>query len=510
MGEQQWPRHGEFRTVGQPAPVGALRAMVEAVREGVVAVDGEGRIVAANGAAVALVGAGLGVGATLTAALPIAAAPGRPGLGEAVQAVLRGGVGAIEVRGELARPGAERGMPLVGRIVPWRESGAVAGAVITLCGGDPDREARHLVDLTERRFERFFDHAPIGKSMTAPDGRLLRVNRALGERLGRSVDEMQSSSYAPITHPEDLAETQTAMARILTGETESAVFEKRFLHSDGHYVWTQVTSRLERDDDGKPLFFVTHIQDISELRAKREAIEASNRELEQFAYAASHDLQEPLRMVASFTQLLAKRYGPQLDDDAREFIGFAVDGAQRMQRLIHDLLSYARVSTRGQALGPVALGAALGEALVALQAAVRESGGSVVQGDLPVVLGDAVQLTQVFQNLIGNALKFHRPGVPPEVHVSAEVNEGRWVVAVRDNGIGVEPRYFDRIFGIFQRLHTQSEYPGTGLGLALCQRILHRHGGRLWVESVPGEGATFFFSLSSAPDAPARGPEASP
>jgi signal transduction histidine kinase/PAS domain-containing protein len=234
-----------------------------------------------------------------------------------------------------------------------------------------------------------------------------------------------------------------------------------------------------------------------ELRRTLAKLERSNQELERFAYVASHDLQEPLRMVASYTQLLAQRYGDRLDQDAHEFIGFAVDGATRMRRLINDLLEYSRVTTHGDNLAPVDAQAVLKEALTNLRAAIQDTGGVVTAEPLPWVLADATQLAQVFQNLIGNALKF-RGEAPPRVHITVTPREGAWLFAVADNGIGIDPQYFDRIFIIFQRLHPSQRYPGTGIGLALCQRIVERHGGRLWVESAPGHGSTFYFTLRRA------------
>ncbi len=231
-------------------------------------------------------------------------------------------------------------------------------------------------------------------------------------------------------------------------------------------------------------------------------LERSNQELEQFAYVASHDLQEPLRMVASFTQLLAQRYRDRLDQDAKEFIGFAVDGATRMQRLIQDLLAYSRVTTRGAGLAPTDTQTALRHALENLRAAIQESGAVVTHDELPTVLADAAQVTQVFQNLVGNAIKF-RGEDQPRVHVSATSTEDGWVFSVADNGIGIDPQYFDRIFLIFQRLHPSHRYPGTGIGLALCHRVVQRHGGRIWVASAPGKGATFFFTLHRQEGRPA-------
>ena len=223
----------------------------------------------------------------------------------------------------------------------------------------------------------------------------------------------------------------------------------------------------------------------------------SNRELEQFAHVAAHDLQEPLRMVASFTQLLGKRYGDKLDDDGRDFIHYAVDGANRMQNLISDLLSFSRIGTRESVFEPTSCDFVLNRALGNLALAIEESGAEITWGALPQVMGDARQLSQLFQNLIANAIKF-RNNKPPKVEIQAERDGHNWKISVRDNGIGISPEQASRIFVIFQRLHTRAEYPGTGIGLSICKKIVERHGGRIWMEGSPGGGSTFFFTLPAA------------
>jgi light-regulated signal transduction histidine kinase (bacteriophytochrome) len=237
------------------------------------------------------------------------------------------------------------------------------------------------------------------------------------------------------------------------------------------------------------------LRQTADLLAQQTAeLARSNEELERFAYIASHDLQEPLRMVASYTQLLARRYRGKLDEDADEFIGYAVNGANRMQQLIRDLLEYSRVGTRGGAFTSVDCGELVATVIGDLGAAIAETGATVVAGDLPTVSADRSQLRQLFQNLVENALKY-RSDTPPVVRIAASQDGDEWRFSVQDNGIGVAPEYADRIFVIFQRLHTQAEYPGTGIGLALCKRIVERHGGRIWVESAAGGGSTFHFTL---------------
>jgi signal transduction histidine kinase len=233
-----------------------------------------------------------------------------------------------------------------------------------------------------------------------------------------------------------------------------------------------------------------------EMTLQRRELERSNADLEQFAYAASHDLQEPLRMMISYTQLLAKRYKGKLDSDADDFIAFAVDGANRMQRLIRDLLAYSHVGSQGVALVGVSSEHALAQALANLYKVIAERSAEVTHDPLPWVMADETQLIQLFQNLIGNAIKYQNGGTP-QVHVSAaKIDDSGWLFSVKDNGLGIEPRYFEKIFGMFQRLHGRNEYAGTGIGLAICKKIVERHGGTISVESEPGHGSTFSFTLA--------------
>jgi PAS domain S-box-containing protein len=281
----------------------------------------------------------------------------------------------------------------------------------------------------------------------------------------------------------------------------TVVLELDFLHKDGHIVSLEAIMSFIRDQNDSPAGIYGLSRDITErklaeerLREALNELARSNAELEQFAYSASHDLQEPLRMVSSYVQLLERRYKDKLDSDADDFIGFAVDGVHRMQNLISDLLEYSRVGMRGKPLRPTEAGTALDHALSNLEVAIKESGAVITRDDLPTVMADETQLIQLFQNLIGNAINF-RGDDKPSIHISAGRRPNEFLFSVRDNGIGIDPGQYERIFQIFQRLHTKSEHSGTGIGLAVCKRIVERHGGLIWVESEPGSGSTFFFTL---------------
>jgi PAS domain S-box-containing protein len=291
--------------------------------------------------------------------------------------------------------------------------------------------------------------------------------------------------------------------------------ELRQTCKDGRQVIVASQWSVRRDAAGRPVAYLKLNTDVtarrraeaelrqtaeelarsnSELMRLTDELARSNSELEQFTHVASHDLQEPLRMVSSYTQLLARRYSGRLDEDADEFIAYAVDGANRMQGLIEDLLAYARVGSRGRELEPVDLQAIVTQLLESMSATLADSGGRVQVGELPMVMADPTQIRQLFQNLIGNAVKYRRDE-PLLVEVSAELQDGDWTFRVRDNGIGFESQYAEQVFSMFKRLHTRVEYEGTGIGLAICKKIVDRHGGNIWAESEPGQGSTFAFTI---------------
>ncbi len=258
----------------------------------------------------------------------------------------------------------------------------------------------------------------------------------------------------------------------------------------------EVIRRALREKDERSLRH--HVEE--DLARKVDELARSNADLEQFAYVASHDLQEPLRMVTAYTQLLSERYRAKLDENADKYIGYASEGAQRMQVLIQDLLAFSRVGRNNAATGPVDCNAVMADVLQTLAPAIQESGAVVTHDALPVVWADRTQLAQVFQNLVGNAIKF-RGKEPPVVSVQAEKTTHRWQFSVNDNGIGIAPEFAENIFVVFQRLHARTEYPGNGIGLAICKKIVERNGGKIWVESQPGSGSSFKFNL------PCHGPD---
>ena len=332
------------------------------------------------------------------------------------------------------------------------------------------------------------------------DGNILAWNRGAERMYGWTEDEALEMNIRTII-PEPERESALILAQRITQEEVSESYEAQRVTKDGRLLEVWVTASLLVEDTGNPTAIATTERDISDRKRAQEALARhaedlarANTDLEQFAYVASHDLQEPLRMVASYVQLLQKRYKGKLDVDADEFIAYAVDGATRMQDLINDLLAYSRIGTQGKDFESTDSKSSLDQALVNLRSVMKESGAVVTHDPLPTVMGDAIQLGQVFQNLIGNAIKF-RGEQPPEVHVGGERKDGEWLFSVRDNGIGIDMQYAERIFVMFESLHSKADYAGTGIGLSLCKRIVERHGGRIWLESELGKGATFYFTI---------------
>ena len=366
-------------------------------------------------------------------------------------------------------------------------------------------DEKHLAQM-ESKYRGLLEAAPDAMVVVNQSGEIVLLNLQAEKQFGYRRDELLGQKVKNII-PEGFAE------RLLADRLRSA--DDALAQQIGTGI--ELTGRrkdssefpielmLSPLESAEGILVTAAIRDISVRKAaeanllqKVKELYRSNEELEQFAYFASHDLQEPLRMVASYTQLLARRYKGKLDADADEFIAFAGDGASRMQRLIQDLLAYSRVGSKGMNLLDISSEGALQQALVNLRGAIEESGALVTHDPLPTVLADEMQLIQLFQNLVANAIKYQKSGIPL-VHVSAAKNvEKKWQFSVRDNGLGIDPQYFERIFGLFQRLHKREEFAGTGIGLAICKKIVERHGGRISVESQAGHGSTFRFTLAAS------------
>jgi PAS domain S-box-containing protein len=364
---------------------------------------------------------------------------------------------------------------------------------------------KHLAQM-EGRYRGLLEAAPDAMVVVNPGGDIVLLNVQAENKFGYSRDELVGQKIKNII-PEGFAERLIADA-LRTAEDALAQqigtgIELTGRRKDGSEFPIEIM--LSPLDSAEGILVTAAIRDITARKKAEmhllhtvEELNRSNEELGQFAYIASHDLQEPLRMVASYTQLLSRRYKGKLDADGDQFIAFAVDGANRMQRLIQDLLAFSRVGTKGQDLLDISSEDALQQALMNLCSALEESGAQVTHDPLPPVQADETQLVQLFQNLVGNAIKYQSPGVP-RVHVSAARNGAKkWIFSVKDNGLGIDPQYFDKIFGMFQRLHKREEFAGTGIGLAICKKIVERHGGSISVESQPGQGSTFHFALAGS------------
>ena len=356
------------------------------------------------------------------------------------------------------------------------------------------------IKQSKELFRILFYRSPIG-TYIIQNGHFRLVNRQLAYILGYEEDELIGRPSLGFVLAEDRDTVRENAVSMLKGGC-SLGYEFRVVNKQAKIKWVMETVvpiyyRRKRATLGS-LIDVTERKQMEErLRQITDEMQCSNTELEQFAYVISHDLQEPLRMVSSYTQLLAKRYSNKLDADADEFIAYAVDGAKRMQTLLHDLLEYSRVGTRGKPFSLVNCEHIVEQATANLKIAIEECGASVSYDVLPTIMGDEGQLVRLFQNLIGNAIKF-RQEEAPQVYISAQRRNNMVTFSVKDNGIGIDREHSQSIFEIFRRLHTKEEYPGTGMGLAICKKIVERHGGHISVQSQLGQGSTFYFSVDMA------------
>ncbi len=388
----------------------------------------------------------------------------------------------------------------------FREAGGVYMVISILRDITKQKRADQNQRKSEERLNSLVANVPgIIWEEAGPPGtnqRVVYVNSYAETMLGYPVTEWlnNESIWKKIIHPED-REAAAFQTQPLYESGTPGISQFRCISRDGRVLPVETHTSLAKNAAGEITGIYGVMMDVSERQQSELALaryarqlRRSNEELQKFAYVASHDLQEPLRMVTSYLQLIENRYSDRLDDDAREFIYYAVDGAARMKSLISALLTYSRVETSEREFKPVETEKALELALKNLQLAIEDSQATVTYQDLPCIKADEVQMTQLFQNLISNALKF-RSEAPPMISVSATREKDEWVFAIKDNGIGIEQEYLDRIFVIFQRLHSKEKYPGTGIGLSVCKKVVERHGGRIWVESEPGHGTSFYFSI---------------
>jgi PAS domain S-box-containing protein len=367
--------------------------------------------------------------------------------------------------------------------------------------------ARQTADLIERkraetallaseaRFRQLADAMPQIVWTARPDGYIDYYNERWYGFTGFGRDAFGDFSWVPILHPEDVTRTREIYYSAIHSGRPFNIEYRLWDRLEERFRWFIGRALPVHDGQGRILKWFGTCTDIDEQKRVQDELRRINQDLEQFAYSASHDLQEPLRSVKIYTELLAKRYGDELNDEAQKFMGFVRSGATRMETLVRDLLTYTRVTSLDQPLERADATEALKSALSNLAVAISEAGANVTAEPLPRVPVHATHLQQLFQNLIGNAIKYRNPERPPEVRVTATRHKTHWVFAIRDNGIGIDPKYRETIFGLFKRLHSAEEYSGTGIGLALCQRIVNRYQGRIWVESEPGQGSTFRFTL---------------
>jgi PAS domain S-box-containing protein len=348
---------------------------------------------------------------------------------------------------------------------------------------------------SEARFRQLADTMPQIVWTARPDGYVDYYNERWYEYTGFRRDDFGDTSWEPILHPEDVQRArETYYAAIDLGQPYS--IEYRLMDRNrNQWRWFVGRAVPVRDADGRIVKWFGTCTDIDEQKQVQDELRRANEDLEQFAFSASHDLQEPLRSVKIYSELLAKRHGDTVNEEARKFVTFVRNGATRMEMLLRDLLAYTQVSKFEQFHETSDANEALNSALANLASAISESGAKISADPLPSLPVHGMHLQQVFQNLIGNAIKYHSPERRPTIHVAAELRNAKWIFAVSDNGIGIDPEYKQNIFGLFKRLHTSDEYSGTGIGLAICQRIVDRYHGRIWVESEPGRGATFRFEF---------------
>ncbi len=497
-----------------------LQTMLASINNGVIATDVEGRIELMNPMAEKLTGwtQAQALGKPFEDIVSIISEHNSELMTNPIRSVLRDAT-SIDVSTPSTLMGKDDvPVPIGYNAAPIKDQyGSMVGAVMVFRDMSDRQKAEqernkltYLLAAQQKRLEIILANVPgiVWESVIVPGSNTQRmefVNSYAEKMLGYPREDWLTipDFGRTITYPDDIETSQKEALEIFQQGNMSAAIQFRCIAKDGRIVPIEAHYTILTDETGKAIGTCGLMMDISQRKADEDALKQSsldlrrsNEQLEQFAYVASHDLQEPLRMITSYLQLLERRYKNQLDQDASEFIAYAVDGATRMKALINDLLAYSRVKTGEQNFAQFDSQKALDQAITNLQMQIKETGAEITSESLPSIVGNEAQFVQLFQNLLSNSIKFHSEDIP-QIKISAELSNNIWKFSIRDNGIGIEPQYVDRIFIIFQRLHTKDRYPGTGIGLAICKKVVEHHGGRIWAESTPGAGTTFCFTIPS-------------
>lgn len=366
---------------------------------------------------------------------------------------------------------------------------------------DSQKAAAEKIKHTENRFNSLFKSSPVGISIINDHYDLLEINPVIAAKLNYELETLKKMDILEIVHPEEIKRVRKQLLRIFSKEQQTVEIETRLIKNGGDAIWVKLMISLINitKKETNAVVFMESIDKRKfaefKLEEKNEELLRINQELEHFAYVASHDLQEPLRTITSFIQILERKYSNILDDDGRQFMGYITDGTRRMQNLIRDLLAYSRVNRQSTGYEEVDLNEVFEAVNQALNNKINENDAIILAENLPVIQGNKIQLIQIFQNFIDNAIKF-RGKKSPEIIINVKELSDKWEISIEDNGIGISPEFHQRIFIIFQRLHTMDEYSGTGIGLAMCKKIIERHGGEVWVDSKADKGTKFIFTIA--------------
>ena len=408
--------------------------------------------------------------------------------------------------------------------VPATRDGKVNGLQGVFQNIDFKKKTEEALRESKELFKHIFENAALGVALVDAEGKPMLANQSLQKILGYTDQELEKMHFADFTHPEDVDKDMKLYKELVTGEIQSYRIEKRYIRKDGHTVWAILSVSLIHDEFNSPKYAIGIVEDVTaeklneaKLEKTRESLKeknsqlqkttreldrqlkmlaCSNQELEEFAYIASHDLQEPLRLISSYSQLLKNKYGTKIDSEGQEFVSFILEGAQRMQKLIRDLLGYSKLGRNRIKYEWVDLPGIIQNIRDNLKLKIEYSGAEIHFEGVGRMMADTVQLQQLLQNLISNSIKYCRKDENPHVFVSTEEKDSHWLIKVADNGIGIEKEYTDKVFQVFKRLHPKERYEGTGIGLAICKKIVEKHRGRIWLNSVPGKGTVFYFTIS--------------